>query len=947
MTILLAINLALMAIGIGLIYKRNEIFKLLILSISLYFCLFIVMSGVLFIFDIFSLLRIQVLCCIIELIFILTLYLVFDYKKINMYCDLKTNVFPIIFSGIAILFCFNTFDYYGMGQDQGGYQAKAIDFVYDRNENQIDFEEYWKLPDRFQKEFEEKIKTIPGLYNYDLSYPTMSETARKSPVSAIYHGIQTFPAILALWGDIFGVSNIQGIQILFLICCIFILNYILVNIMAKNSTIILGLSLFTFSPMIIWVTRSALTELLFALFILMFIFYLTDRQNINKKYLSAIPIISLSFFHISIFTIIPMIAFIYIIMYILTKERQYIIINIIMSFGFMIGFTSMFYISPEYTYGNISRMYIGNIITKDNIKYLGIIMGLVIILTCIFLNFIRNIKFREKFNINKILLFSLTTAIISSLFIIGINFYKISFGFSEAEIPNLSLYYGEGLKQTFSHISLISYMYSTSILILPIILIYLLVKPSFMLKSNENFLFSVMFVYCILLLSAFFRKEVQYYYYYSRYLVPYISVIVIIGAVILNKFSNKLNYLLITISLLVMFPFNYSLITSKDDSNMSYNTLLDLKNHVEDNSALIVYDLDKYFLPMKSMTKADIYPVFDDFNYEVELLSQKYKNIYFIGQDDYVSDRFSTVYKNTYIKSNNDNVKEESNNIIKLPLNFQKQNENVSLLKYNSYQYEYNVGEKYVQTAGFYPSYGDYPTWSYVEEPKIKCYLPKKDYILNINFGTQIPYEKLNLTEYDIGVYVNSNFVTNLILNKDDYTKKIMINKEFLKDGENEIIFKSNLWSPDDYGIDNDQRKFGFPIKSINFFDVNTVFVGLSDFYTQVGEKVNDGFKSNGKEGLLIYGPYKSMNVGTYKIEINGKISNKSDENIGWMDIAGNKGTSTIINKIDIKDFQNGEEINLIKNFTLGNDVNDIEFRVYVEKGVYLELNQLKVTKLN
>ena len=52
-----------------------------------------------------------------------------------------------------------------------------------------------------------------------------------------------------------------------------------------------------------------------------------------------------------------------------------------------------------------------------------------------------------------------------------------------------------------------------------------------------------MFYYCVIIYSAVFKKEILHYYYYGRYIVPYIAVIVVLGAYILSRTAESMAHI--------------------------------------------------------------------------------------------------------------------------------------------------------------------------------------------------------------------------------------------------------------------------------------------------------------------------------------------------------------------------------------------------------------------
>ena len=144
-----------------------------------------------------------------------------------------------------------------------------------------------------------------------------------SEVSGVFHGVATFPAILALWGEMFGISHMSDIQTIFWAGSIFLCFFILQQLKIKKWLMISITALFAFSPLILWVSKSALTEMMLTAMITLFIYFILKKE---RKYIlcSIIPLAAFCFFHITIYTVIPCFLLLYFGMYFCTCDKKYI-----------------------------------------------------------------------------------------------------------------------------------------------------------------------------------------------------------------------------------------------------------------------------------------------------------------------------------------------------------------------------------------------------------------------------------------------------------------------------------------------------------------------------------------------------------------------------------------------------------------------------------------------
>ena len=133
------------------------------------------------------------------------------WRRIRPDCNIRPAMPILLALLIALPLTAAKYGYYGMGQDEGVYETAAIAMICGDNALQKDFEEYQLLETEEDREaFLETISAntaILGAYNYDPECFLYSEDEELSDVSYVYHGIATYPAMLALFGMAFGLKN--------------------------------------------------------------------------------------------------------------------------------------------------------------------------------------------------------------------------------------------------------------------------------------------------------------------------------------------------------------------------------------------------------------------------------------------------------------------------------------------------------------------------------------------------------------------------------------------------------------------------------------------------------------------------------------------------------------------------------------------------------------------
>ena len=94
--------------------------------------------------------------------------------------------------------------------------------------------------------------------------------------------------------------------------------------------------------------------------------------------------------------------------------------------------------------------------------------------------------------------------------------------------------FSRGMVGELRYLTLSVYAIQTGFLLLPIVFSIALFRKKFVLEKPETMVLYAMFLYCILVYSAFLRFEIQYYYYYARYLAPFVPIAVLFAAMILD-----------------------------------------------------------------------------------------------------------------------------------------------------------------------------------------------------------------------------------------------------------------------------------------------------------------------------------------------------------------------------------------------------------------------------
>lgn len=307
--ILTLFNLILIIIIILKIYTHIDFLKLGVLTFCVFFSLYVINSSFFFLADLFSIDRV-----LLTTLFEETIVMFFLHS-----CSTGLIVYPkkncllvVLIITFSLPICVKSFEFFGMGQDQGVYQTKTLELIAGKSDNWLPIKEYEYLKSDDEQKNYRAIVSIGGFYtdNPVRYFPSSLSRFMTSPVNSktltgIYHGIPTFPALLALWGKLFSVEHMISIQLVFFMCTLLLVFYTTQNLNFNTPCATLALLICAFSPITHWVTKSSLCEGFLATLMVWFLFHMTEKENAKRCFLAILPIAAFSFFHVSIYTLIP------------------------------------------------------------------------------------------------------------------------------------------------------------------------------------------------------------------------------------------------------------------------------------------------------------------------------------------------------------------------------------------------------------------------------------------------------------------------------------------------------------------------------------------------------------------------------------------------------------------------------------------------------------------
>lgn len=656
MLLVFVVSIIIYAFIIGILLPEKNIISYLFLGFSSYISIYVVISGVWFWIDRFSIFRAVVSTAAVGILFFVLLY--FHGRRLRMAETRKYYLIPITILICVLPFVIRQFEIYGMGQDEGVYQTKAVCLLAGDNRNIFDFEEYHTLEQGEQAQYLDFLNNFSG-YNNTPSYPTFHAEDQHCAAAGYFHGLPNMAALLALSASCFGLHGMKAIQILLYIAMLWLIFELTVEFHWSKMTSILLMVTTAVSPIVLWVTKSSLTEGLLTLLITMLLYFAKATENGRmERYLLLIPITTFCFFHVSAFMMMPLFNVAILILYTMRREKIYLDINKLSLLSFAVGFYMMLFVSPQYTYNNLSRIEVGNL-NNENLWLLPIMYGVVTLFIQNFISKHEEINF-ETLHQSKYIVGLLRTVLVVSIAYWGYTVVKIAYGLGiNKAIPewlNDGYWASGNLLKVMIHTPLVANCIMGGAILVLATTEMLIFKPKIYL-SAKYILLTVSLVYLVFLCNIFIRKEVYYYYYYARYLEYIVPVLTLSGGILLEKVRRTLGILMVSVGILCMLPGSIFMINNKDDSFMSTDVLESVVKVVEPESAIVFncdYDtISNIAMDVRELSGAKIYPAFEDFGEELNYLRDQYRRVYILLSDDNVQNE-NISYKESYLTSSYD-----------------------------------------------------------------------------------------------------------------------------------------------------------------------------------------------------------------------------------------------------------------------------------------------------
>ncbi len=542
--------------------------------------------------------------------------------------DMRRYAAPLLIMALALPFTWNKFELYSMGQDQGTYQVKALALLAYDTHNYMEMEEFTKLetPEERQK-YLDFVYSQNNLYLPRVIGETETDASRFTNIVGTIHGLPTYSALLALWGAIFGYAQMIGVQTPLYLCGLFLLYFVCENLRLKKGVSAFAALMLAASPIVLWLSKSSLTETGLVLLVCMFLYFLTGE---GRKWRCMLPIIVFSFYHISLYAFIPIFLIVLTVMYGKRRDKDFLTAIAGSAAGYGAGALWAFTIAPYYSYGNYNELsrVTGGLLGEKTLIPLIVCVCMAVIALSFLLRCARveNALFAAAGRLaeKKEKLVSASCVLIR-LFLAGSLLFFIDQGILKG-----------GTATACEYLQISVYIYMSGLLLVPMIYLVLFFKPRRLLENELTVSLVLLFLYCVVMYSMVMRVRILYYYYFARYAALFLPVIYLLGAYLLEQMDIRAAAALSFLMFLSFVPYDRGLAVQKDHSRCEWEFLADICEYIGPGDAFIAGPEEQqivFIFPVKLLTGCDVYYADEALGEQLAKLAQRYEHVYYMDYD--------------------------------------------------------------------------------------------------------------------------------------------------------------------------------------------------------------------------------------------------------------------------------------------------------------------------
>lgn len=630
----------------ALAFRKSDVLRVVAVGTGLYLAGYAVLSGMLIWWDKFSIKRGAV--CVLAVAVLIDIVLLLAWTGGIPKVSFKWKEYiplAIILAIATLISCGNRAGLYNMTQDEGGYVVRAFCYMGGYNSNRITFHEMNNVLNEWERNFYfEKLGELTAYYNWDIT----DDTTGQAIASGVTHGINTFPAMMALWGSLFGIRNVTGIltlcYLLFL-CCVWL---ICENYKFKPWVKVTLTAVMMFCPIVLWCSQNSLSEMVLAMFIALFYALITENARKRVTFISAIPVMGACFLHVQMAMLMPAVIVIYFINYVRTSHKGYLNALTMVMISFGLGFSMMHNVAYDYVEKNFGHLFYktGYLFYMGNFKLVIWLIAIICIAMTVVLRIlaakgiiVKAIHMaRHEARLGKLM------KLLISLMVALLLVYFVYYGIARVYQCGLEI----------NRMSFMGILQMTAFVLFPLSLVAVIKKgnewfTNRLYATSVAALLSVLVLYCIIVIP-----QIYFYYYYARYLAVFAFMAVIPSGYILNKLNAKVLAPVIAFGTLVMIWQSRVLYKDQDLTYCQYDMIQKVASCISSKDVVLIneegYQCHSVFLlPVKMLSGADVYFVDrDNLEIQKQIYDQLYDDVFLLTYDvgQYTDDKsWNLVYR--------------------------------------------------------------------------------------------------------------------------------------------------------------------------------------------------------------------------------------------------------------------------------------------------------------
>lgn len=606
-------------------YRRAGIVRITALGISFYISLYLAVSGILIYTERFTMQRTAAL-----LIPVFAGAAAIRFLRKGRPAKIEPEgkqsiVLAIILVAAALVSWTNHAQLHNTGQDEGLYQMRALYYIGGHYDSTISFPEYRLNNGRWdQSNFRANFEDMNGFYQEewdpDSGYPR-----------GVLHGIPTFPALLALWGKIFGISAMQGVLVLCYLISVVNVWLICENLRFGKVCQAAGTVLYAASPIVLWNAENTLVEIVLAMLLSSFFVLLTERDGKNA-FRTALPLIGVCFVHILVTMLMPMIVLLYALNWFYSRKRGYVSALIVVLLAYALGFTVMYGVAASYMDSNMFNLYarLKFIMNSDNaVPFIWGIAMFCILAALVTERLLRGKLLPQKRPGPKAERICRAAVILLLIGLAGYSLYFIR---------------GEEWVEWIPQLMIVGIAAMTGYLLLPAALFGTVRESGRLLRDRQFASLALGVYYILIMLGVLLWTVVRSYYYFARYLTPYIFLVVVLAGYVLKKLPPAVTAGLTVLMIAAMIlrgPLPYR---AQDLTYADYDVVENMSACIGEKDAVLIYEQGYgihriYTLPVKALTGADVFFLNPDHPMQqAKMLRHSYDHLYVLQYYDLGAD---------------------------------------------------------------------------------------------------------------------------------------------------------------------------------------------------------------------------------------------------------------------------------------------------------------------